>query len=82
MNILLKVTGGQQKYTDSLPLHWTQDKIEETPEYSIYSYRMCPDYDLIQEIAGKGDCYEVLQPTEFRQTIADFLRSAANLYGE
>ena len=80
LDIKLKVSHNQQKYTDSLPLHWSQDKIEETDKYAIYSYRMCPDYDLIQEIAGKGDCYEVLEPAEFRETIADFLERAAKQY--
>ena len=80
MNIKIKVSPDQQKYTDTLPLHRSQEKIEQTPEYAIYSYRMCPDYDLIQEIAGKGDCYEVLEPEEFRRTIADFLERAAKQY--
>lgn len=80
LNIKLKVTQGQQKYTDSLPLHHSQQKIEETDDYAIYSLRMCPDYDLIQEIAGKGSCYEVLEPQSFREEIGTFLENAAKLY--
>ena len=80
LNIKLKVSHGQQKYTDSLPLHHSQRKVEECADYAVYTYRMCPDYDLIQEIAGKGECYEVLEPASFRSTIAAFLENASAQY--
>ena len=80
LDIKLKVSQGQQKYTKSLPLHHSQQIVEETKDYCVFSYRMCPDYDLIQEIAGKGAAYEVLEPLEFRKQIAGFIRNAAALY--
>lgn len=80
MDIKIKVSKNQQKYTKSLPLHHSQRLVEETDEYCIFQYRMCRDIDLIQEIAGKGDCYEVLEPAEFRREIADFFRRAAAQY--
>lgn len=73
---------GQQKYTRSLSLHHSQRLVEETDQYSIFSYRMCPDFDLVQEIAGNGDAYEVLEPVEFRKQIADFIKNAAALYDD
>lgn len=80
LDIKIKVSHNQQKYTKSLPLHHSQLLLEETDQYCIFSYRMCPDFDLIQEIAGKGDAYEVLEPQEFRKQIASFLRNATALY--
>lgn len=80
LDIKIKVTHNQQKYTKSLPLHHSQRLVEETDQYCIFSYRMNPDFDLIQEIAGKGDAYEVLEPVEFRKQIARFIRNAAALY--
>ena len=82
LDIRIKVSRGQQKYTRSLPLHHSQRLVEETDQYSIFSYRMCPDFDLVQEIAGKGDAYEVLEPVEFRKQIADFIKNAAALYDD
>lgn len=80
LQIKIKVYGEQVKYTKSLPLHHSQELIEETPDYAIFSYRMNPDFDLIQEIAGKGDRYEVLEPAEFRAEIAEYINNAAKLY--
>lgn len=80
LDIKIKVSKEQKKYTKSLPLHHSQHIVEDTDDYCIFSYRMCPDYDLIQEIAGKGAAYEVLEPLEFRNQIAGFIRNAAALY--
>jgi len=82
MNMKIKVKGHQQKYIESLPIHHSQALVEKNEEkdYSIYSFRMRPDFDLIQEIAAKGDTYEVLAPDEFRKAVSDFLKKAANQY--
>lgn len=82
MNIKLKVSRNQRKYIKSLPLHSSQQLLEETEDYSVFGYRMCPDVDLVQEIAGKGAEYEVLEPLEFRARIADYLRMAADQYSD
>ena len=52
----------------------------EEKDYSVYGFKMRPDFDLIQEIAAKGDTYEVLEPEEFRYEIADFLKRASKQY--
>lgn len=80
VNIRIKVTQNQQKYAKSLPLHHSFHLEEETDDYCIISYRMCPDLDLIQEIAAKGSSYEVLEPLELREQVGDFLKNAAALY--
>lgn len=81
-NIEIKVKGRQQDYIESLPLHHSQYLIEKNEEedYSVYGFKMRPDFDLIQEIAAKGDAYEVLAPEEFRYEIADFLKRASKQY--
>lgn len=76
----VKADRSQSKYLDSLPLHWSQKKIEESPSHSIYQYYMCPDYDLIQAMASKGAGFEVLGPEEFRDSVADFIKKAAAQY--
>lgn len=66
----LRVVANQVKYFDSLPLHWTQKKVEETPEYTIYSYHLIPSFDFRQEILGRGAAVKVLTPDWFRDEIA------------
>lgn len=80
MVIKVRADATQSKYLDSLPLHRSQEKTEEGDGYSIYRYFMSPDYDLIQEIASKGAGFEVLEPVEFRKTVADFIRKSAEQY--
>lgn len=82
MHIEIKVKGRQQDYIESLPLHHSQSLVKKNLEedYSIYSFKMRPDFDLKQEIAAKGDTYEVLSPKEFRDDIANYLMEAANQY--
>lgn len=80
LTIRIKVSKWQRKYTESLPLHWSQTPIETTDDYTIYEFRLRPDHDFIQEIASKGADYEVLEPAEFRTQVADYITAAAKLY--
>lgn len=83
LRIVIRVSRWQSKYIESLPLHWSQEKLGDDPVkpgWCLYGYHLCPNFDFIQEIASKGDNYEVLEPAEFRQQMADYLKSAASLY--
>ncbi len=71
----IKVSGGQAKYIESLRLHQSQERILETPEYSVYRFRLVPTYDFRQEIMSHGSDYEVLSPGWLRDEIkADVVR--------
>lgn len=78
--IKIKVAKYQCNYIESLRLHWSQQKIEETPEYNVYSFFLCPKYDFIKHILSNGKDYEVLEPEGFREEIARQLREAAEMY--
>ena len=76
----LKVVADQVKYFDSLPLHWTQKKVEETPEYTVYSYHLVPSFDFRQEILGRGGAVEVLMPDWFRQEVKEEIAKMVKNY--
>lgn len=78
--IKIKVAKYQCNYIESLKLHWSQEKIEETPDYNVYSFYLCPQYDFIKHILSNGTDYEVLEPADFRKEIAEQLRAAAEMY--
>ena len=67
--IRLKVDASQVGYFESLPLHSSQRKIEQTEGYTIYEYKLVPTYDFEQEILRNGPNVEVLAPVSFRDTI-------------
>lgn len=62
-NVRIKVTGKQALYVESLPLHSSQISEEVgTEDYKIFSYRIKPTFDFIQEIFSHADDFEVLEP--------------------
>jgi hypothetical protein len=76
----LKVDSGQVNYFDSLPLHDSQTKVEETAEYTVYRYHLVPTYDFEQEILSRGCEVEVLSPKWFRDDVAADIRAMMKRY--
>lgn len=80
--VKLKVFAGQANYIRSLPLHDTQEEIEENEEYSIFSLRICPEFDFYQEILSNGEDIEVLEPKWMRDEIGGIINRMWNKYKE
>ena len=78
--VKLKVSAGQANYLRDLKLHESQEEIERKEEYSIFEYKLCPEYDFIQEILWNGEDMEVLEPLWLRQEIAGKLKRMWNKY--
>lgn len=68
--IQLKVDAFQANYLHSLPLHHSQKVVEQTKEYTIFSYFLRITYDLKQELLSLGDRVEVVYPKELRKEMA------------
>ncbi|MDD6582345.1 MAG: WYL domain-containing protein [Bacteroidales bacterium] len=75
--IQLKVDAFQANYLRSLPLHHSQKVVEQTKDYTIFSYFLRITYDLRQELLALGDTVEVLYPKELRKTMADICKKMA-----
>lgn len=75
--IQLKVDAFQANYLHSLPLHHSQKVVEQTKEYTIFSYFLRITYDLRQELLALGDTVEVLYPKELRKTMATICKKMA-----
>lgn len=71
--IKIKVNAGQANYIRDLRLHESQEEIECNDEYSIFRYRLRPQYDFIQELLWNGGDVEVLEPKELREEIAEII---------
>ena len=65
------MSAGQANYLRSLTLHQTQQEIERTDEYSIFTVRLRPTFDFRQEILSQGCDMEVLEPKWFRDEMAE-----------
>lgn len=76
----IKAYGNQRNYLNSLPLHHTQEEIETNQEYAVFSYRLRPSYDFLQEILSHGVNLEVLKPQWFRERVKQSLEESLKNY--
>ena len=68
--IKLKVDSFQSKYLRTLPLHPSQEEVERTEEYSVFTYFLRPTFDFIQELLSLGITAEVMSPKTLRKEIS------------
>lgn len=80
--VKIKISAGQANYLRSLKLHATQDEIERTDEYSIFSYRLRAEYDFIMELLSKGEDVEVLEPVWLRNEMAGIVKRMWDKYND
>ncbi|MBR3478978.1 MAG: WYL domain-containing protein [Bacteroidaceae bacterium] len=79
-NIKLKVSATQANYIRDLELHESQEEIEWNEEYSIFTYRLRPTFDFIQELLRNGADLEVLEPKDLRQEMANIVEQMHKIY--
>lgn len=79
--VRLRTSPRQAKYFRALPLHRSQQE-DVHDDYSIFTYRLQLNYELVHEIMGFGDAVKVLDPPELRVMVTEALRSALEQYGE
>lgn len=77
--VKLQATPRQAKYFRALPLHNTQQE-EIHDLYSIFTYRLKLNYELVHEIIGFGDGVKVLEPRELRVMVTDELKKTLSQY--
>lgn len=72
----------QTKYFETLPLHSSQQKIEEKSDdtHTVYRYRLVQTFDFKQGLLRLGPSVEVLEPEELRDEMVDDIRRMAGNY--
>lgn len=78
--VKLKVNADQSNYLRSLPLHPSQEEIETSDDYSIFTLRVRPTFDFYQELLKNGDTLEVQEPNWLRKDFRDIVKRMAALY--
>lgn len=69
----------QAKYFRALPFHHSQQE-EIHDSYSIFTFRLKLNYELVHEILSYGNSVKVLQPRELEVMVKNELASALALY--
>jgi len=72
----------QAPYLRTLPLHTSQEEVETTDDYSIFTYWLSPEFDFVQALLAMGEDVEVLSPADLRQTMASHALALAELYSK
>lgn len=80
VDILFISTVKEAEYLKDLPLHHSQQIIEENSESVVFKIKVVPNEHLIMELCKRGDRIKVLEPKEVRDNVANTLKTAAALY--
>lgn len=78
--IRVKVEAYDANFLISLPLHDSQEIIEQTEEYTIFGYTVAPTYDFIMELRKFGSKLEVLAPKSLREQFAEETKHLREMY--
>lgn len=70
----------KDKYLQALPLHHSQEVVEQTEHYVIFRYFLRPTYDFQQEILSNGADIEVCSPIWFREQIKRVITEQLKFY--
>lgn len=65
-SVWIKVDAYQANYLRSLPLHSSQYELRHEKDYSIFSFRLRPTFDLRQRLLSFGSSLEVMKPETLR----------------
>lgn len=77
--VRLRVTPVQAKYFRALPLHPSQQEVVHE-DYSVFTYRLKLNYELVHEILALGDAVKVLEPVELKAMVVRQLKDTLSLY--
>jgi len=80
VDIILSFTPQQGRYIKSLPLHHSQNLIQENKEEIRFSYFIKPTYDFKMELLSYGDQVKILEPESLKQTIIENMEDALKRY--
>lgn len=78
--ILVKADKDQSNFLKGLPLHHSQRIVEETDDYTIFSWRLKPSYDFIQQLLTMNAHIEVLEPISLREKMKRLLEKMLEKY--
>lgn len=78
-NVILRVTPTQAKYFRALPLHPSQNE-EVGDSFSLFTYKLKLNYELVHEILSFGDAVAVESPKELKAMVVTELKQTLAKY--
>lgn len=79
-HIVLRAYSSHRYYMSTLPLHHSQQMIDETDDYADFTLDLVPTYDFIMKLLQFGSMIEVLSPDSLRKEMQGWSADMYNLY--
>lgn len=80
VELIIKVVADTQFYIETKPLHPSQKRKERTKEFTIFSYKLIPNFELYQKICSYREFVEVLEPEEVRNEMISIVERLGEIY--
>jgi hypothetical protein len=78
--IVIRANKDHTPYLKSLPLHHSQELIEDNGEYADFSLYLAPTYDFIMQLLHVGGMVEVISPSSLRKAMKGWISDMYDLY--
>ena len=78
--IVIRANEDHKHYLKSLPLHHSQQMIEDYGEYADFEMFLSPTYDFIMKLLSVGAMIEVIRPASLRKTMKGWISDMYSLY--
>ena len=78
--IRLRADRQQRCYLRVQPLHASQEEVEMTDDYSVFSYYLRPSFDFYQRILWMREKVELLGPDDVRAEMVGIIEQMAERY--
>ncbi len=78
--IVLRANKDHTPYLKSLPLHHSQELIEDNGEYADFGLYLAPTYDFIMKLLHSGGMVEVISPASLRKAMKGWTSDMYILY--
>lgn len=79
-HIVIRANKDHTPYLKSLPLHHSQELIEDNGEYADFSLYLAPTYDFIMKLLHSGGMVEVISPSSLRKAMKGWISDMYDLY--
>lgn len=80
--IRFRVSETEARFIRDLPLHKSQEEVENDGKMVTFSIFACPNSNLTMEFCKYGGRLEVLSPEDVRESVRQQLEAALKLYGD
>ncbi len=78
--IVIRANEDHKHYLKSLPLHHSQQLIEDCGEFADFELYLSPTYDFVMKLLQVGSMIEVISPASLRKTMKGWISDMYELY--